>query len=57
MKNWYVAKWQWRGKDYEACWKLQKSGPSPDDRLVAVIDSDGDVTSFDPRSFTRDEPI
>ena len=57
MKNWQVARWQWRGKEYEACWKLQKSGPGPDDKLVAVIDSDGDVPSFDPRQFTKDEAI
>ena len=54
LKGWQLARWSWRGKDYEACWRMQSDGRQ---KLVVVLDSAGEVTTFYPAQFTRDEQI
>jgi hypothetical protein len=55
LNGWQVARWMWKGKPYEACWRLQNDGG--DKKLVVVLDSNGEVVTVDPRQFTRDAPI
>lgn len=55
LNGWQVARWMWKGKPYEACWRLQNDGEGK--RLVVVLDSNGDVVTVDPRQFRKDEAI
>ena len=54
LKGWQIARWSWRGKDYQACWRVQSDGRQ---KLVVVLDAAGEVTTFYPAQFTQDEHI
>ena len=54
LKGWQLARWSWKGKAYEACWRMQKSDGG---QLVVVLDAAGEVTTFYPAQFTVDTQI
>lgn len=54
LKEWEVARWMWKGKPYEACWRVQSDGTQ---QLVVVVDSNGEVTTFHPGQFVQDKTI
>ena len=55
LKKWQLARWLWKGEPYEACWRMQSDGSGQ--RFVVVVDSAGDVATFNPQQFTKDEGI
>ena len=55
FKEWKAAHWLYKGKSYEACWRLQKTMDGRD--RIVIIDSAGMVTPVDPRAFAPDEAI
>lgn len=55
LQHWQVARWIWRGKPYDACWRLKDTPQG--DKVVVVLDADGDIVSFDPTQFVKDEGI
>lgn len=54
LAGWQVAHWIWRGKSYDACWRMQRNGG---EQLVVILDSSGDVATFYPSQFKPDEAI
>ena len=54
LKGWQVARWMWKGKAYAACWRMQGHAQ---ERLVVVLDSSGEVATFYPSQFIKDEGV
>ena len=54
LKGWQVARWSWKGKNYAACWRMQGQ---PQERLVVVLDAAGEVATFYPQQFVKDEGV
>lgn len=54
LAGWQIARWMWRGKAYEACWRMQRNGG---EQLVVILDSSGEVATFYPTQFVKDEAI
>jgi len=55
FKEWRSAKWFYQGKDYEACWTVQKN--SEGGPLIVLVDSSGVVSSVPPAAFRKDDGI
>lgn len=51
LKKWKRANWVYLGKPYTACWQPQSDGQTV---RIVVLDSEGVVSVFDPRSFKQD---
>jgi len=54
LAGWQVARWMWKGKAYEACWRMQKANG---EHLIVILDSTGEVATFYPTQFVKDEAI
>jgi hypothetical protein len=54
LNGWQLARWTWQGKYYEGCWRIQSDGRQ---KLVVVLDSAGEVTTFYPAQFIKDEAL
>lgn len=55
LKGWQVARWMWRGKAYAACWRMVGDGSGQ--KVIVVLDDAGDIASFHPGQFVKDEAI
>lgn len=54
--KWRLARWIWRGDQYEACWRLML-GATPHDAMIYTVDSNGDIGRIPAVYFSEDQGV